>query len=131
MYDGYKLCSELKPKEICIVVEEYHEGHFYRRFHEHIPKHRISDENLSATLQALVLKFQNNEPLTILRSFLNKRGKDPSAYTFIWHVTRPEPGVLRKHCGSNTCAWSDQVIAPSDFRKNTEKRSRPSSRTTL
>ncbi len=118
MNDGYKLCPGLKPKEICIVVEEYHGGNFYRRFHEHIPKHRISEENLSAMLQSPVLKFQNNEPLTILRSFLNERGKEPPAYKSMWHVTRPEPGGLRKHCGSNTCAWSDQVIAPWDFRKD-------------
>src|ERR1700722_424580 len=119
MYDGYKLCPKLKAKGICIVVEEYHEGQFYRRFHQHIPQHRISEENLSFMLQSLVLKFQNNEPLTIVRSFLNKRGKDPSPYTLMWHVTRPERGVLRKNCGSDVCAWADQVIVPSHFRKTT------------
>jgi hypothetical protein len=126
MYDGYKLCPDLKAKEICIVVEEYHEGNFYPRFHEHIPKHRISDENLRAMLQALVLKFQNNEPLTIVRSFLNKRGKDPSCFAPMWNVTRPERGVLRKHCGSDVCAWSDQVIAPWDFRKEATEKEPPS-----
>ena len=117
MYENFELCPDLKAKEMCIVVREYQEGQFYRRFHEHIPKHRISEENLSAMLQALVLKFQNNEPMTIMRSFLNKRGKEPSAYTFMWRVTYPEPGVLRKYCGTNVCAWADQVIAPSNFRK--------------
>jgi hypothetical protein len=122
VYDGFKVCPDLKAKQICIVVEEYNEGNFYRRFHEHISKHRISDENLSTMLQTLVLKFQNNEPLTIMRSFLNKRGQDPSRYTLRWHVTRPERGVLRKHCGSNVCAWADQVIAPWDFRKEPTER---------
>jgi hypothetical protein len=117
MYENFELCPDLKAKEICIVVREYQEGQFDRRFHEHIPKHRISEEALSAMLQALVLKFQNNEPMTIMRSFLNKRGKEPSAYTFMWRVTYPEPGALRKCCGTNVCAWADQVITPSNFRK--------------
>ena len=117
MYENFELCPGLKAKEMCIVVREYQDGQFYRRFHEHIPKHRISEEGLSAMLQALVLKFQNNEPMTIMRSFLNTRGKEPSAYTFVWQVTYPEPGVLRKYCGTNVCAWADQVIEPANFRK--------------
>jgi hypothetical protein len=116
MYEGFEICPDLRPKEICLVVRQYHEGKFSRGFHQHIARHRISDEALSYLLQALVMKFENNEPLTIMRSFLNKRGKDPSAHTFMWRVTYPEPGVLRKYCGTNTCAWSDQVIQPSQFR---------------
>ncbi len=125
MCENFELCPDLKAKEICIVVREYHEGNFYRRFHQHVLKHRVSEEKLSAMLQALVLKFQNNEPLTIVRSFLNKRGKEPSAYTFMWEVTWPEPGVLRKYCGTDVCAWADQVVAPWSFRKEKEPPSAP------
>ncbi|MDE1937191.1 hypothetical protein [Bradyrhizobium sp.] len=117
MYENFEICPDLKAKEFCIVVREYQEGQFHRRFHEHIPKHRISEERLSGMFQALVLKFQNNEPLTIMRSFLNARGKEPSAFMFMWRVTYPEAGVLRKYCGTNVCAWADEVIVPANFRK--------------
>ncbi|MET4448670.1 hypothetical protein ABIB75_006980 [Bradyrhizobium sp. GM2.2] len=106
---------DLTPKEICLVVRQYHEGHFTRVYHEHIPRHRISEDALKYLLPALVMKFENSEPLTIVRSFLNKRGKDPSAYPFRWEATYPEPGVLRKYCGADTCAWVDQVVSPSNF----------------
>src|SRR5438874_11178470 len=118
MYENFELCPDLKPKEICLVVRQYHEGKFTRSYHQHVPKHRISDEALSYLLPSLVMKFENNEPLTIVRSFLNKRGKEPSTHTFRWEVTRPEPGVLRKYCGTDTCVWCDQVIRPSAFRIN-------------
>jgi hypothetical protein len=117
MYENHKLCPELKPKEICLVVEQYHEGKIERKYHLHVPKHRLSETSLQYLLQTLVLKFENNEPLTIVRSFLNDRGKNPSAHNFNWHVTYPEPGVLRKYCGGDTSAWADQVVLPSSFRK--------------
>ena len=117
MYENHKLCERLKPKEICLVVEQYKEGIFEQQYHEHIPKHRLSECALKKLLQALVLKFENNEPGTIVRSHLNERGKEPRAYKLMWHVTYPEPGVLRKYCGTNTQAWADQVISPDKFRK--------------
>jgi hypothetical protein len=117
MYENHKLCDELKPKEICIVVEQYHEGVISRKYHQHVAQHRLSETSLQYLLQALVMKFENNEPLTIVRSFLNERGKNPSAHKFFWQVTRPEPGVMRKYCGGNTCAWADQVVQPSSFRR--------------
>src|SRR5438094_1380073 len=94
MYEGFELCTELKWKEICLVVRQYREGHFYREFHQHVPEHRLSEESLSYLLPALVMKFENNVPLTIVRSFLNKRGKNPSAHTFKWEVKYPEPDVI-------------------------------------
>jgi hypothetical protein len=117
MYENHKLCGDLKKKEICIVVEQYREGAIERKYHQHIPQHRISETSLQFLLQALVLKFENNEPLTIVRSFLNDRGKDPSRYKFMWRTTYPEPGVLRKYCGGDTCAWTDQIVLPSSFRR--------------
>lgn len=116
MYEGFELCPNLEAKHICIVVREYNAGEFVRRFHQHIPAHRISEEALGQLLKVLVLKFQNNEPLTIVRSFLNKRGREPSVYRLMWNAAYPEPGVLRKYCGTDTCAWADQVILPSNFR---------------
>ena len=117
MYENHKLCEKLHPKEICLVVEQYNKGLFEQKYHEHVPQHRLSENSLKNLLQALVLKFENNEPRTIMRSHLNERGKEPPAYKLMWHVSRPEPGVLRKYCGTNTCAWADQVIRPSEFRK--------------
>jgi hypothetical protein len=116
MYENYKLCGDLKPKQICLVVEQYSNGEFERQYHEHIPKHRLSESRLQSLLQALVLKFENAQPQTVVRSHLNEHGKEPPSYKSVWHVTHPEPGVLRKYCGGDTCAWADQVIRPSDFR---------------
>ncbi|MHC4040607.1 hypothetical protein RAD10_03120 [Bradyrhizobium sp. 23AC] len=125
MDEAFELCPDLKAKELCLVVRRYHHGKFTRAYHQHIPQHRISDEALSYLLPALVMKFENNEPLTIVRSFLNKRGKDPAAFTFRWEVAYPEPGVLRKYCGTDTCAWVDQIISRSKFRiKAKESKSR-------
>jgi hypothetical protein len=128
MYENHKLCPDLKPKEICLVVEQYHEGTIERKYHLHVPQHRLSEVSLSYLLKALVLKFQNNEPLTIVRSFLNDRGKNPSAHNFNFHVTYPEPGVLRKYCGGDTCAWADQVIVVRHPRKRTDVSTRAFSR---
>jgi hypothetical protein len=116
MYENHKLCPDLKPKEVCLVVEQYHEGTIGRKYHLHVPKYRLSEDALAYLLKTLVLKFANNEPLTIVRSFLNSRGRHPSAHSFNFHVTYPEPGVLRKYCGGDTCAWADQVVMPSSFR---------------
>jgi hypothetical protein len=116
MYENHKLCPDLKSKEICLVVEQYREGTIERKFHMHIPKHRISEDALAYLQKALVLKFEKNEPQTFVRGFLNKRGKNPSAHNLNFHTTYPEPGVLRKYCGGNTCAWADQVVSPSSFR---------------
>jgi hypothetical protein len=117
MYENHKLCATLKPNEICLVVEQYKNGMFDRKYHEHIPKHRLSEDSLQHLLQALVLKFENNEPWTIVRSHLNERGKELPSYKFMWQVTYPEPGVLRKYCGSDTCALADRVIRAGNFSK--------------
>ena len=117
MYENHKLCEKLKPKEICLVVEQYKEGIFERQYHEHIPRHRLSESALQNLLQALVLKFENKNPQTIVRRHLNERGREPPAYKLMWHVTYPEPGVLRTYCGANTCAWADQVISADKFRE--------------
>jgi hypothetical protein len=57
----------------------------------HVPKHSLSESSLQYLLQTLVLKFENNEPLTIVRSFLRDPGSNPSVHNFNWPVTYPEP----------------------------------------
>jgi hypothetical protein len=117
VHSGYKLCESLKPKEYCIVVELYKDGVFEQRFHEHVAVHRLSEESLQYLLPALVMKFEEMLAMTIFRSHLNDRGKNPPRQSFIWHVEYPEPGVLRKYCGTNTRAWADRVVLVDSFRK--------------
>src|SRR5262245_13213574 len=96
MYERFKLCPELKPREVCLVVEQYSEGEFTRQFHEHVPQHRLSADSLRNVLFALVVKFADLGPQTILRCHLNKRGKNPQASSELKIVTSyPEPGALR------------------------------------
>ncbi len=111
MYEHHKLCDRLKPSEICVVVEQYTEGIFIRKFHEHVPKSRLSIDARINLLRALVIHFSGLGAETIVRCFLNKRGKTPAANDSLRIETSyPEPGVLRDYCGSNTVAWSDQVM---------------------
>lgn len=117
VHDKYRLCETLKPKEYCIVVEQYKEGLFEQKFHEHVAAHRLSEESLQYLLPALVMKFEEMLPMTIFRSHLSDRGKNPPRQTFMWHVNYPEPGVLRKYCGTDTCAWADRVVSADKFRK--------------
>ena len=71
-YEQYKLCDDLKPKEYCVVVEQYKCGSFERKFHEHVPKHRLSEEALSYLLPALVMKFEEVMPAAILRGYAQR-----------------------------------------------------------
>jgi hypothetical protein len=107
----------LKPKQYCIMVEQYKDGFFERKFHEHVAARRLSEESLQQLLPALVMKFEEMLPMTIFRSHLNGRGKNPPHQTFMWHVNYPEPDVLRKYCGTDTVAWADLVIRADQFRK--------------
>ena len=54
----------------------------------------------------------------ILRTYLNKRGKNPRAIEFGQVVVEyPEPGVLRKYFSSgNIAACYDEVVSKSEFR---------------
>jgi hypothetical protein len=119
MYDNYKLCETLASSEICFVVEQYNEGKFTRKFHEHMPKSRLSDNARSNVLRALVMHFSGMGAESIVRCHLNSRGRTPAADNRlnISHVSYPEAGVLRLSCGWNTKAWSDQAIAPTEFRR--------------
>lgn len=118
MYENFKLCEELKPRETCIVVERYAVGELRREFHEHIPSARLSSDSRSDLLRALVIRFSEFDAKTIVRCHLNARGRAPLANSDLRIVrSDPEPGVIRFYCGMNVVAWSDQVISPHEFRR--------------
>jgi hypothetical protein len=86
-------------------------------FHGHIPKHRINDDDLLHMMKALILRAEEAPSEKILHSYLNLRRGAPARITqFVVHVEYPEPGVIRKYCGTNTVAWVDTVINPKKFR---------------
>jgi hypothetical protein len=121
MHEDHKLCSELRPNELCIVLEQYHEGKFERQFHEHVPRSRLSGEGKINLLRALVVRFYGFTGMgaeQIVRAHLNTKGKVPSQNaTLQIHTSYPEPGVLRHYCGGDTAAWADEVVLPSSFRQ--------------
>ena len=117
MFENYKLCDALKASEICLVVEQYAEGSFTREFHEHVPRYRLSNESRVNLLRALVVQFSSLGPERLVRCYLNTKARTPpSDNSLLILVSYPEPGVLRTYCGTDTRAWSDQVVAPSGFR---------------
>ena len=115
---GSRLCDRLTSSEVCLVVEQYEAGTIRRQFHEHVPRHRLSEERLVHLLTALVFHFSGATPRTILTSSLNSRGKSPRATPLACYIDYPEPGVLRRYFGTDTIAWSDHVIAEDKFRKS-------------
>jgi hypothetical protein len=118
LHDNYKLCAELRPKEICLVLEQFRKDKFIRQYHKHVPAHRLSNDSLSNLLFAMVIRFSDLDAETIVRCYLNARGKKPSADKghLRCAVSRPEPGVSRWYCGIDTIAWADQVVRASEFR---------------
>jgi len=120
VFENYKLCGVLDWSDTCIVVEQYEDGARVRAFHEHVHKRRLSNVSRIHLLRALVTHFSCLGPEAIVRCHLNRNGRTPAADNRLrMHSRYSEPGVLRTYCGTYTLAWSDQVIAPSDFR-NTE-----------
>ena len=119
MYSGFQLCARLEPGEKCFRLRKYEQGEFIELFHEHVPAHRISQDNAMAALKSLVLRYQEAEAGRILRHYLNGRGSSPKAedHYCLFHVEYPEPGVIRKYCGINIEAWMDEVIDPGKFRE--------------
>ena len=117
-YEKYKLCPTLKPRDVCIVLEQYEDGFFIRRFHEHVPASRISTAKRLGMHRELVIAGSGMGFESIVHTNLNGRGSSPPAEqgTLRVHISYPEPGVLRTYCGGNTKAWSDEVIRPGEFR---------------
>jgi hypothetical protein len=120
MYDNYKLCSELRCREVCVVVEQHRAGQFDRVHRAHIPSRRLSKDRILNMLRALVCRFNGRTGLgfdQIVSSYVNDRSGSPSQYNpFQITVAYPEPGVLRTYCGTDTKAWADEVISKSSFR---------------
>jgi hypothetical protein len=121
MYEGFKICDELRPSEVCLVVEQYKDGTFKRCFHQHIRKSKLSNDARINLLKALVVRFFGGSGMgaeQIVNLYVGSRGKSRSATNLRIVTSYPEPGVLRTYCGSNTVAWTDQVIVPNKFRRN-------------
>jgi len=120
MNGNFKLCPDLQPDDVCLVVEQYREGGFERRFHKHVPRARLSDEAKADLLRALVERFSERAGPSaeqIVGFYLNANGERPPAINHLTIVTsHPEPGVVRSYCGSATVAWSDHVFARRQFR---------------
>ena len=117
-YDGYRLCPELRPSELCIVVEQYRGGLFERRFHQHIPGARLSTEAKIDLLRSLVALWSGLSAEQIVRAYLNTRSTRLDGSGALRIMTGyPEPGAMRYSCGATTTAWIDVVINPAQFRK--------------
>ena len=120
LYSGFEICTNLKPNQKCFRVRSYKEGKYYDTFHEHIPKHRISQDNAINFLKTLIVKYLEWNDSYVLGAYLNNRGKKPAANQSIqMPIEYPEPGVMRRYCCSgNVNIWMDEVIQPDEFRKN-------------
>jgi hypothetical protein len=119
--ESHRLCSELRPSELCIVVEQCRDGLIERPFHQHIPETRLSTEAKIDLLRSLVALWSGWSGLSteqIMRTYLNTRSKQPAASGAPRIMTSyPEPGAMRYCCGADTKAWIDVVIEPVQFRK--------------
>jgi hypothetical protein len=120
MYENFKICPNLRPKEKCFRVQQYSGGKVVELFHEHVPSHRISQDAEIDALRCLVGQCWNS--LYVLHSRLNERRGGPAHYPkLLSQVTYPEPGVIRRYFSSgDTTAWLDQVINLGTFRLGSE-----------
>jgi hypothetical protein len=118
MYSRFEICGTLAPAAKCIRLRKRRGDAWSELFHEHFPRHRISEFASIEMMKALVLRYKEAEAPYILRCYLNRRGRvfnacDPFQ---VW-VEYPEPGVIRTYCGTDIQAWLDTVIAPEEFRQ--------------
>ncbi len=82
MYDNFKLCPDLKPGNLCFVVEQYRDGIFEKQFHSHIANSRLSKDAIINLLMVLVARFDGGTGMGadhIISCYLNKRGKTPAS----------------------------------------------------
>lgn len=121
LFDNYKICSTLDAKHTCIVVEQYSQGTMIEIYHDHVPYRRLSDDTRRNLLKMLMINFSKIDPNSFLSYFVNSRGKNPLAAAMNWVSSYPEAGVIRTSCGTNTRAWSDQVVNKSNFRQKFKK----------
>ncbi len=118
MYEGHDLCPELTVGQICFRVKIYKDGIAKSVFHEHVPAHRISQDNAIEALRSLVARYSKWPGTFILHSLLNERRGSPSRYPgFISHTVYPEPGVIRHYISAlRAHAWYDSIILKGKFR---------------
>lgn len=114
---GSHICQSLLVKQRCIRLRRYHDGAFSELYHEHIPKHRLSDDSLGWMMLALVRRFEEASAEVIVRSCLNSRKGAPYTQRIVFVVEYPEPGVIRHNCGGDVFGWVDTVIDQRTFRR--------------
>ena len=76
----FKLCPDLLGTDVCLVVEQYREGDFERRFHKHVPRALLSDGARAELLRALVARFSERAGPSaeqIVSVYLNASGDNP------------------------------------------------------
>ena len=110
LYSGFQICDALKLKQKCFRLRIYKEGEYHDLYHEHIPKHRISEDNAINFMKTLVAKYSGWDDSFILSTYLNNRGQKPHAEHRIQiSIEYPEPGVMRRYCSSgNVSVWMDE-----------------------
>jgi hypothetical protein len=117
MSSGFQICEHLKPNELCVRLRKYQNMQYEELFHEHVPKYRISQDEMISMLRALVVSRAGFSPEHIMHCFLNGRGRNPIADGSLSIVGEyPEPGVRRRYCGGDVHGWVDEVINPAAFR---------------
>lgn len=119
VHSGWRTCSELTKGQRCFRLFEYVDHEPVERFHEHVPQNRIKLEDAGIFLKTLLLRHSPLGDREVLRTFLNFRGKEPSVIEFCSSQQEyPEAGVRRIYLSSrDLVAWSDEVVAPDEFRK--------------
>jgi hypothetical protein len=86
----FKLCSDLQPSDVCLVVEQYRDGGYERRFHKHVPRERLTDAARLDLLRALVARFSartGSSAEQIVGSYLNGNGESIQASNHLTIVT--------------------------------------------
>ena len=117
LYSNIQTCPTLTPSEKCIRVDEFNQGRTIKRFHKHVPKHKLAKKRHYMLLRSLVLLFEQANVDQIVEVHLTRRGKAasvPLRYRIV--AEYPEAGVLRENCGTDVFAWIDTVIEPASFR---------------
>ena len=119
LYSGVELCHTLDTGIKCFRIRKYKQGTYDVIFHQHVPKHRISRDNAIGLMKTLMARHRSLSDIDVLRGYLNKRGKEPSAMSIgSVHIEYPEPGVLRKYVSHrDTEILLDEVINADEFRK--------------
>ena len=126
MYSYFQLCPTLTPKEKCIRLRQYEEGHYIERFHEHVLAHQLAAKVYSELLKTLVLRYEEATAKQIVGAYLTRRGRDAKlSHPPLLHSEYPEPGVTRLYCGGYVCAWIDAVCDPERFRLSAKNHRQP------